>query len=48
MRRKGVVFSNMFVLRPMGNELVPSPRVGLPSNTAIPLALFEGSLRIEL
>ena len=26
MRRKGVVFSKMFVLRSMGNELVPSPR----------------------
>ena len=25
MRRKGVVFSKMFVLRSMGNELVPSP-----------------------
>ena len=25
MRRKGVVFSKMFVLRFMGNELVPSP-----------------------
>ena len=27
MRRKGVVFSKMFVLRSMGNELVPSPLV---------------------
>ena len=26
MRRKGVVFSKMFVLRSMGNELVPSPQ----------------------
>ena len=25
MRRKGVVFSKMFVLRSMGNELVPLP-----------------------
>ena len=25
MRRKCVVFSKMFVLRSMGNELVPSP-----------------------
>ena len=25
MRRRGVVFSKMFVLRSMGNELVPSP-----------------------
>ena len=25
MRRKGVVFSKMFVLRSVGNELVPSP-----------------------
>ena len=25
MRRKDVVFSQMFVLRSMGNELVPSP-----------------------
>ena len=25
MRRKGVVFSKMFVLRSMGNEFVPSP-----------------------
>ena len=25
MHRKGVVFSKMFVLRSMGNELVPSP-----------------------
>ena len=25
MRRKDVVFSKMFVLRSMGNELVPSP-----------------------
>ena len=28
MRRKGVVFSKMFVLRSMGNELVPSPHIG--------------------
>ena len=28
MRRKGVVFSKMFVLRSMGNELVPSPLYG--------------------
>ena len=27
MRRKDVVFSKMFVLRSMGNELVPSPLV---------------------
>ena len=26
MRRKGVLFSKMFVLRSMGNESVPSPR----------------------
>ena len=26
MRRKGVIFSKMFVLRSMGNELVPSPQ----------------------
>ena len=26
MHRKGVVFSKMFVLRSMGNELVPSPQ----------------------
>ena len=25
MRRKGVVFSKMFVLRSLGNELLPSP-----------------------
>ena len=27
MRRKGVVFAKMFVLRCMGNELVPSPHL---------------------
>ena len=27
MRRKGVVFSKMFVLRSMGNKLVPSPQM---------------------
>ena len=27
MRRKGVVFSKMFVLSSMGNELVPSPLI---------------------
>ena len=27
MRRKGVVFAKMFVLRSMGNELVPSPHL---------------------
>ena len=30
MRRKGVVFSKMFVLRSMGNELVPSPLYTAP------------------
>ena len=27
MRRKCVVFSKMFILRSMGNELVPSPHI---------------------
>ena len=27
MRKKGVVFSKMFVLRSMGSELVPSPLI---------------------
>ena len=31
MRRKGVVFSKMFVLRSMGNELVPSPLISVGS-----------------
>ena len=30
MHMKGVVFSKMFVLRSMGNELVPSPRLKQP------------------
>ena len=29
MRRKGVVFSKMFVLRSMGNELVLSPLISV-------------------
>ena len=32
MRRKVVVFSKMFVLRSMGNELVPSPIEGTTKN----------------
>ena len=32
MRRKGVVFSKMFVLRSMGNELVPSPLIWVLKN----------------
>ena len=40
MRRKGVVFSKMFVLRSMGNELVPSPQLSM-ENSFLTWGLFH-------